>query len=76
MRNVTITLENDVAKWARVWAAKRDTSVSRLLGNVLKEKMEQEQGYELAMQKYLSHSPTALKKPEDQYPNRASLHER
>jgi len=32
MRNVTVTMEEDVAKWARVWAAEHDTSVSRMLG--------------------------------------------
>jgi len=39
LRNVTVTLEEDVAKWARIEAAKRDTSVSRLLGELLKERM-------------------------------------
>ena len=40
LRNVTVTLEEDVARWARIEAAKRDTSVSRLLGELLKERME------------------------------------
>ena len=40
LRNVTVTLEEEVAKWARIEAARRDTSVSRLLGELLKEKME------------------------------------
>jgi len=39
LRNVTVTLEEDVAQWARVEAAKRDTSVSRLLGALLKERI-------------------------------------
>ena len=39
LRNVTVTLEEDVAQWARIEAARRDTSVSRLLGEFLKEKM-------------------------------------
>ena len=39
LRNVTVTLEEDVAQWARVEAARRDTSVSRLLGAILKEFM-------------------------------------
>jgi hypothetical protein len=40
LRNVTVTLEEDVARWARIEAAKQDTSVSRLLGELLKERME------------------------------------
>jgi hypothetical protein len=39
LRNVTVTLEEEVAQWARVEAARRDTSVSRLLGELLKERM-------------------------------------
>ncbi|MGA2964798.1 MAG: hypothetical protein ABSD64_01205 [Terriglobales bacterium] len=35
LRNVTVTLEEDVAVWARMEAARRDTSVSRLLGALL-----------------------------------------
>jgi hypothetical protein len=39
LRNVTVTLEEDVAQWARIEAARQDTSVSRLLGEILKERM-------------------------------------
>lgn len=39
LRNVTVTLDEEVARWARIEAARRDTSVSRLLGELLKEKM-------------------------------------
>jgi hypothetical protein len=39
LRNVTVTLDEEVAQWARIEAARRDTSVSRLLGELLREKM-------------------------------------
>jgi len=39
LRNITVTLEEDVAQWARIEAARRDTSVSRLLGALLKERI-------------------------------------
>jgi hypothetical protein len=39
LRNVTVTLEEDVAQWARIEAARQDTSVSRLLGDFLKERI-------------------------------------
>jgi hypothetical protein len=42
LRNVTVTLEEDVAQWARIEAARQDTSVSRLLGALLKERMSSE----------------------------------
>ncbi|MFZ0866698.1 MAG: hypothetical protein WAU76_04170 [Candidatus Sulfotelmatobacter sp.] len=44
LRNVTVTLEEDVAQWARIEAARRDTSVSRLLGELLKERMGRPSG--------------------------------
>lgn len=44
LRNVTVTLEEDVAQWARIEAARRDTSVSRLLGELLKERMSARDG--------------------------------
>ena len=44
LRNVTVTLEEDVAQWARIEAARRDTSVSRLLGELLKERMSAQDG--------------------------------
>lgn len=42
LRNVTITLEEEVARWARVEAARKDTSVSRYLANVLKQQMRED----------------------------------
>jgi hypothetical protein len=38
MKNVTITLDEKVARWARIKAAEKDTSVSRLVGEMLREK--------------------------------------
>ena len=76
MRNVTITLEEEVARWARVRAAEHDTSVSRLVGQMLKEKMLKEEHYEEAMQDYLSRTPQKLKSEADRYPSREDLHDR
>lgn len=76
MKNVTITLDEEVARWARIRAAEKDTSVSRLVGEMLREKMTKEQAYQAAMQQYLSQRPRKLKKPGTQYPRREELHER
>lgn len=48
LRNVTVTLEEDVAQWARIEAARRDTSVSRLLGALLKERISAQGGGSVA----------------------------
>jgi len=74
MKNVTVTLEEDVAQWARVFAAKHNTSVSQLLGQMLKEKMAQEDEYEAAMNRYLSRRYAIRSK--GRYPKRDELHDR
>ena len=52
-----MTLEEEVARWARVEAARQDTSVSQLLGRLLKERMAAESQYEDAMQRSLARKP-------------------
>lgn len=76
MRNVTITLEEAVLRWARVWAARHDTSVSRLVGDLLRERMREEEGYEAAMNRFLARKPVLLKREGARYPARDDLHER
>ena len=76
MKNVTITLDEKVARWARIRAAEEDTSVSRLVGEMLREKMAAEQAYQTAMEEYLSRSPQKLKKRGAKYPKRGDLYAR
>ena len=60
MKNVTITLDDEIAQWARIWAAQHNTSVSRPPGKVLAQRMREEKGYEAAMHRFLSRSPGPL----------------
>ncbi|MBT9455837.1 MAG: CopG family transcriptional regulator [Burkholderiaceae bacterium] len=53
MKNVTVTMEDGVADWARMEAARRNTSVSRLVGELLAEKMHHDDAYERAMREAL-----------------------
>ncbi len=76
VKNVTITLAEDVARWTRIRAAEEDTSVSRLVGEMLRRLMEEERSYEIARESYLSVKPTPLKKPDAKYPTREELHDR
>jgi hypothetical protein len=76
MKNVTITLREEVARWARIKAAERNTSVSRLLGEILQERMQEEEDYRLSMEQYLAPGPQPLKKAGQRYPGRDDLHER
>lgn len=54
MKNVTVSMEDSVADWARMEAARRNTSVSRLVGEMLAEKMREDDAYDRAMHEWLS----------------------
>lgn len=71
-----MTLDEETARWARVEAARRDTSVSRLLGELLRERMTDEEAYEAARARYLGQSPGVHRQPGQRLPNREDLHDR
>jgi plasmid stability protein len=75
VKNVTVTLDEEVARWARILAAREEKSVSRMLGDVLREKMLEERGYDAAMKAYLSRKAMPLKRSGG-YPSRDELHDR
>lgn len=58
MKNVTVTMEEHVAEWARLEAARRNTSVSRLIGEMLAEKMHHADAYDRAMRDWMDRAPT------------------
>jgi hypothetical protein len=74
LRNVTVTLEEDLAQWARIEAARQDTSVSRLLGALLKERMSAQDGYENAMRRALGRKP--FLHGDGRYLTREEVHDR
>ncbi len=45
LKNITVSLKEDVALWARKEAAAKNTSVSKLLGAMLEERMRSEDSY-------------------------------
>ena len=52
-----VTLDEEVARWARIEAAQQHTSVSRLLGAMLRERMLQDEEYEKSMRRALARKP-------------------
>ncbi len=76
MRNVTITLDDETARWARIEAARNDTSVSKLVGVMLREHMNQRNEYERAMRSYLARGPVPMGTPGQRLPTRDELYER
>lgn len=76
LRNVTITLDEETARWARIEAARRDTSVSRMVAEMLRERMLGAEDYEAARRRYFSQGARVHRTPGQRYPSRDELHER
>ena len=76
MKNVTISLDDETARWVRVEAAKNDTSVSRFVGDLLRERMRRNAEYEAAKESFLSRGSWPLGKPGGKLPSREELHDR
>jgi hypothetical protein len=74
MKNVTVTMEDSVAEWARLEAARRNTSVSRLVGEMLADKMRHDDAYERAMREALEFK--SYGKSDGRYPKREELYDR
>ena len=75
MRNVTITLDEETARWARVEAARQDTSVSALLREILERTKAAHESYPEAMHRFRSRQPVPLK-TRGGYPPREELYDR
>ena len=58
MKNVTITVEDATLEWVRIEAARRNTSVSRLVGEMLTEKMEHDDAYARAQREWIADTST------------------
>lgn len=76
MKNVTITLDPETARWARMEAARRNTSVSRLVGEMLAEYRERESRMDAAAERFFSRPAVRMSSPDDTYPDREGLYDR
>ena len=76
MKNITITLDEQTAEWARAHAAEKGMSLSRYVGEVLRRSMDKAVAYEQAMNRFLSREPVALTNPGDKLPTREELYDR
>ena len=76
MKNITITLDPETASWVRIHAAEQNKSVSRLVGEILRERMSGRREYERAMQHFLSRKPVMLRQPGESLPKREELYDR
>jgi hypothetical protein len=75
IKNITITLDDETATWARVRAAEQNKSLSRYLGELLNDTMRETHAYQDAMQRYLSRQPARLSEGTQRYPARDDLYD-
>jgi hypothetical protein len=76
MKNITITLDAETAKWVRVKAAEENKSVSRFVGELLQQQMKDRTAYLRAMRSFLSKAPYKLRGPGEPLPKREELYDR
>ena len=76
MKNITITLPEDVARWLRVKAAENERSVSKWLAELLESMQRQEDEYEIAMKRYLAMKPRKINWLNGRRPTREELYDR
>jgi hypothetical protein len=75
MKNVTVSISDDLAQWIRVWAAEHDSSISAMLSDTLREIRERERRYASAMESFFAAEPRNASDGAA-YPDRDSLHDR
>lgn len=74
-RNITIKLSDETALWARRKAAEENTSVSRIVSEMLEREMRLSDEYWRAFDRWKSHQPLASR-PAAERMTRAEVHER
>ena len=76
MKNITVTLPEDLARWVRVRAAENERSVSRWLAELLEGMRRRDDGYAIAMKQFLEVEPRRMEWIDDRQPTREELHDR
>lgn len=76
MKNITLSLDDDMAAWLRLQAAKRQMSVSRLVGDLVYEHMRHGREYDEAMRRFLSYEPVHFDWVDGRRPTREEIHDR
>jgi hypothetical protein len=74
LRNVTVTLEAELARWARIEAARHEMSMSRFLALLLKKEREEKDQYAAAMKRAMGRK--AFLKTDGKYLSREEAHDR
>jgi len=73
---ISVDLDEDTAKRARVQAAERNMSLSRYIGEVLRKELGAMDEYEAAYRAWRKRKPFPLKGSPEPYPKREELYDR
>lgn len=73
MKNVTITVDDTALEWVRIEAAKRNTSVSKLVGEMIVDKMQFDDAYARAQREWVADT-SAFNSGGQAYPAREVPH--
>jgi hypothetical protein len=76
VKNITISLSEEMAHQAKILAAEKHTSVSRFVGELLAERVGRERTYAAASRRWTSRKPMMLNESGSPYPTRDDLHDR
>jgi hypothetical protein len=76
MKNLTITLDEETARLARIRASEREMSLSRYIGEVLRKELRHDDAYEAAYRAWRAEKPFPLKGAPKPYPKREELYDR
>jgi len=76
VKNITISMPDELAHKVRVLAAKADTSMSQYLCQLAAEKAETDDGYTAAKVRYLSRDRNGLRLAGQKLPTRDEIHDR
>ncbi len=78
MKNITITLPEDVVRWLQIKAAADERSVSKWLAELLESMQRQEDEYEIAMKRFLTRArePRKIEWIDGHKPTREELYDR
>jgi hypothetical protein len=76
MKNVTVTLDEETLRLARLRAAEKDMSLSRYLGEALRRDLRHADEYEAAYRAWRARKPFPLKGAPEPYPRREELYDR
>ena len=76
MKNITVTLPEETARWVRVRAAENERSVSRWLADLIEDTRRHDDEYEVAMRSFLARKPRKLHWIDGRRPTRDEIHDR